>query len=48
MSQREAELACVRVTNAIEHLKEYYAVIVVKSSGNREVVIRQKGDIEKC
>lgn len=48
MNQRQAELACVRVTNAIEHLKEYYVVIIVKQSGNREVVIRQKGDHEKC
>jgi len=48
MNQKSAELACVRVTQAIEKLTDLYVVIVVKSSGRREVVIRQKGDTEKC
>ena len=48
MKQKEAELVCMRVSQAIKTLDDLYAVIVIKQSGIREVVIRKKGDTEKC
>ncbi len=47
MTQKEAELTCIRVTQAIKGLDDLYVVIVLKSSGAREVVIRKKDDTFK-
>lgn len=47
MNQKEAELVCIRVSQAIKSLNDLYAVIVIKSSGTREVVIRKTEDTNK-
>lgn len=47
MNQKQAEDACVKVTQAIKDLKDLYVVIVIKQSGRREVVVRMKNDNEK-
>ncbi len=47
MKQKTAELVCMRVSQAIKELDDLYAVIVIKQSGLREVVIRKKEDDQK-
>jgi hypothetical protein len=47
MTQKTAELVCMRVSQAIKTLDDLYVVIVIKQSGLREVVIRKKEDYQK-
>ncbi len=47
MKQQEAIIVAEQVTKAIQHIDTLYVSIVLKNGGNREVVIRMKGDTQK-